>query len=668
MACVRPPIFKKPSRGFAWSCGPCSRAQEKRLQARHTAILPDAGADADEDAHEDDDEAGAIPVDSATAETEKVAHEADNHTQAEVAKAQMWPWRYLGIHCSIEDVLQYDDRAIYPRASSRLGARHQTAMTPWYGRPVELVKPLDIKKKVTKGVAAKNMPKYSKETQAAIEADKIERANRPKWVQDEPPGYVARGEDYDPSDERCTAERLFVVPPDSKPSFAAANVKGTSNERVCDEFMNRLKEVGRQSGFTRHIFPSSKDGSQTEPQVVLPTNYIDLGLKTLCKHNFDAGAALEEMRTVKGPKAFKDPVLSQDELKKFEDGVAKFGSELRLVRKHVKSRPHGDIVRFYYIWKKTERGQQIWGRHDARRGSRKRAETSWTDIADDEDDSAFDNAKSFARKRKFQCKFCLTRHSRQWRRAPNVAPGAVALLDPKGSAKDRSNQLVIALCQRCAIPWRRYALRWEDPEEFAKSIGSSGKQWKRLQDEHMLREFVLANEAARVPTTGNAALGAAMLGIELTVPLSDPASKRKEKEYASTPAPVDPPKKKAPVAPPPRPPTPPIMPQEPRLRDFPCAVCLGEEVPQPTVTCISCKLTVHRRCYAVPDSANGSKWICDTCTNDKTGLVSFVSPTVFFCRSIADALHLELQLCALHSCRPSARHGRAAESFSQEKE
>ena len=49
MSCVNPPLLKKPSRGFAWACGPCSKAQEKRLEARNTPNTSDAAADAEDD-------------------------------------------------------------------------------------------------------------------------------------------------------------------------------------------------------------------------------------------------------------------------------------------------------------------------------------------------------------------------------------------------------------------------------------------------------------------------------------------------------------------------------------------------------------------------------------------------------------------------------------------
>lgn len=632
MACVNPPLSKKPSRGFAWSCGPCSRAQEKRLEARQTSLVHEASMEGDEEIREGEDEKGVVLP---TIQKDLDAHEETppiTHNQAEVAKAQMWPWRYLGIHCKVEDVLQYDDRAIYPRASSRLGTRHQAVVIPWFGQPVELVKPLEVKKKLAKSALGKKDYKAHKDMAASIEADKLNRPNRPRWVQDEPPGYVARGEDYDESDERCTATRLFTVPPDApetKPAFAAANAKKESfSELMLNDYMERVKELASQRGFARPI----NTGVPDQYRLTEPTNYLDRALLLLHKHKFNSGAALNELRTIQGARDYGDPSLSKEELKKFEDGVSKFGSELRLVKKHVKTRPHAQIVRWYYNWKKTPRGKEIWGRYDARRGSKKRSEASWTEIADDEDDSAFDSNKAFQRKRKFSCKFCLTRTSRQWRRAPGIAPGATILVDPKASAREKSNQLVVALCQRCAFPWRRYSIRWEEPEEYAKSLNApGGRQWKKLQDEMMLRELVLANEAAQIPTTGITASAAASIGITLTVPIPDPAvtGKKKaaqEREALPSPAPPEPQRKKLPPAPPPpRPPTPPIVPAEPKMRVFPCAVCMGDSTVGPLISCASCKLTVHRHCYAIPVQVNESKWTCDTCANDKNSMYSLVS-------------------------------------------
>ena len=198
MSCVSPPLLKKPSRGFAWACGPCSKAQEKKLEARNTPNMNGSITDVDEDELMDEEDFPGAPGDAidtgrTTPEMSNEAAELSIHpgTVEQIHQASLWLFRYLGIHCKVEDALDYDDR-IYPRASSRLGPRHQANVTQWPGQPVEYVKAVEIKKKYLKGGSHKKDAKLSKETIAALEADKIEREKRPKWVLDEPAGYIHR--------------------------------------------------------------------------------------------------------------------------------------------------------------------------------------------------------------------------------------------------------------------------------------------------------------------------------------------------------------------------------------------------------------------------------------------------------------------------------------------
>ncbi|KAI9669751.1 MAG: putative PHD type zinc finger protein with BAH domain-containing protein [Alyxoria varia] len=614
MACVSPPLAKKPSRGFAWSCGPCSRAQERKLQQRHATLITDSGKEREDEAvEEEEDDAGANPEHLDMTEPEHMNDLDLGHN--EFAQANMWPWRYLGIHCRVEDVLQFDDRAIYPRASSRLGPRHQANVAEWFGQPVQLVKPADSKKKFLKSTTHKKDSKLSKDAVAAIEAERRDRSNRPKWVQEEPPGYVARGEDYNENDTNSTITPLFVKPLEEQPisSFAATNSEGNSRDNAIEEYMRKAEKL-------TETVPELKRYQIREHHI--STDFLDHCLRVLMKKDFDVKAALDEVARHTGKCSEGEPQLNDGDVKKFENAVAKFGSDLRSVRRHVKTRPHGEIVRFYYTWKSSPRGLEVRGRINGKKGSKKRAEQSWVEIADEEDDSAFDNDKAIAKRRRFQCVFCTTRYSRQWRRAPNVAPGATVPADPKASSKDKVEKLVVALCQRCAVLWRRYALRWEDPDEVARSlVQSGGRAWKRKNDEEMLRELVCANEAANVPTSVTASSAAATIGITVTV--LPEATKKKAKpssDKESTPvsAPVEVQKKKPPAPPPPRPPTPPPEPAPPKWRKLPCAVCrytgsTGDEL----LSCKECKLSVHRRCYSISDQANAQKWVCDTCVNDK---------------------------------------------------
>jgi hypothetical protein len=557
-------------------------------------------------------------------------------TAEQIHQASLWLFRYLGIHCKVEDALDYDDR-IYPRASSRLGPRHQANVTSWPGRPVEYVKPADIRKKYVKGGGYKKDSKLSKETLAAIEADKLAREKRPKWVQDEPPGYIHRGEDYDVGDPRCSSELLFklpeagespMVPERGSDDSGPDHLSVEDREQMVTDYMERAKKLAKPLGLP-----------------LLSTNLLDVALDILRLSAYDPEKALE-MLSVADRKLFKEPELSPAELKKFEDGVTKYGSEWHSLKKHVKSVSAADIVRFYYTWKKTDRGKQVWGSYSGRKGKKeaKKAEANagklQDDVADEHDDSAFDNDKAFEKKRGFQCKFCASRSSPQWRRAPNTPAGTMILdnLNSKASGKDKGAQFMVALCRRCAYLWRRYAIQYEDIEEVAKKVAQGGgRAWKRKIDEELLKELVATNETfgnvAEVPPLGPISAGGTPAPGASNAPVGGEPLRKKLKGAAekdsSDPAvdsggvvTVEQQKKKAAVEKPAPPP-----PEPPKAKLLPCAIC-GQMDPleDQHLTCKDCRMAVHRNCYGVVgENRSPSKWVCDMCSNDKNPQVSIVS-------------------------------------------
>lgn len=600
MNCVKPPLLKKPSRGFAWSCAACSRAQERKLEARHTPNTIDTvDADDDELQDEDEEDAHGVETDRTSLAGDDAPHQG---TSEQIYQASLWPWRYLGMHCKPEDALDYDDR-IYPRAGTRIGPRNQASVGAWPGQPVQYVKPLEFKK------GGKKDQKFIKEQQ---EAEKARRGQRPKWVQDQPPGYVARGEDLDENDPNCTATLLWKPPTSDTPSLDKIN------DYVADA-MSTAKKLD--------LPPRS-------------TNLRDAAIESLFREDFDESKALTVL-SEKPRSEFKEPNFSPAEAKKFEEGVSKFGSELHLVMKHVKSKPPGEIVRHYYVWKKTEKGQQVWGSFPGRKGKKQArrediaASKLADDVANDDDDSAFDAEKAVEKKRSFICQFCNRTQDRQWRRAPNPLPGLVNDQGLKGTGKDKAgNQYVVALCRRCAELWRRYAIRYEVIEEVAKKVAQAGgRAWKRKQDEELLKELQLAQEMGymtpeRAPTPSKAA--SAQPG-ETQEPPRKKLKTAVDKEAEATPsdagstpsaAPTKKKEKAEKAAT-----EPPAAPEMPKPRTLPCAICdQMEPMGDQHLSCRECRLTVHRNCYGIIDNKVQGKWICDMCANDKSPQVSIVSP------------------------------------------
>ncbi|CAM1506526.1 Fc.00g061670.m01.CDS01 [Cosmosporella sp. VM-42] len=594
MDCVRPPLLKKPSRGFAWSCAACSRAQERKLEARNTPNVNDDLDDDDLLDEEEDDLQGANTGRTSPDDDDHVHHEG---TAEQIYQASLWPYRYLGMHCKPEDALDYDDR-IYPRASTRIGPRNQANVGAWPGRPVQYVKPPETRKN------GKKDAKYNKEVQAALEAEKVRHGERPKWIQNMPPGYTARGEDYDEDDPRCTATPMWKPPP-----------ADLISEKQINGYMETAKALYKDFGLPDRA-----------------TNLQDVAADTLFHCGFDTKRALKILPETETA-AFKEPSLTPQEVKKFEEAIRKYGSELSLVTRHVKSLDYGVITRYYYNWKNSKRGQEVWADISGQKGKGKKetkepevaASRLIDDVADKDDDSAFDSTKATEKKRKFMCQFCSTTSSRQWRRAPNATPGLVNENGAKATNKDKGNHFIVALCRRCAELWRRYAIRWEDMEEVAKKVAQAGgRAWKRKQDEELLKELQAAQEMGmmtpdRAPTPSN--------GVTVNNSHQEPPRKKlkgaPEKETdpghsdaGSASGSVVSKKKDKSVE---------VIavPEMPKPRTMPCAICnqlepLGDQ----HLSCRECRLTVHRNCYGVIDGRHPGKWTCDMCANDKSPQVS----------------------------------------------
>ena len=622
MRCVRPPLLKKPARGFAWACAACSRKQELRMEARNTPALSESAQTMD-DEHMDDEEEDQGHREHDTRESSATPEPHPPPTAAQIAQANLWPWRYLGVHSRPEDALDYDDR-IYPRASSRLGPRHQANVNVWHGRPIQLVKPSDIKKRYLKHAGSKKDGKMTKDTLAQMEADKEHRLKRPKWVVDEPIGYVARGRD-EPIEvkgkKEYTAQLTFKMPDPAKFTERGGDdsVRPYNAEALVDEYIETVKSIAAQYDIEK-----------------VSVDFLTKSVEKLQENDYDIEKALAAMKGLSKRADLKLPDLNREEIKRFEEGVQKYGSELHAVSRHVGSSvKESRIVRFYYMWKKSEKGRQIWGNYEGRRSKKESRKIDKDgsgklvdDVADDADDSAFDNEKANVKKRGFECKFCATRSSRQWRRAPMTAPGTLVPRDAASkNSKDKSTWLTLALCGRCAYLWRRYAIQYESIEEVAKKIAAAGgRASKRKVDEELLRTTFEAHYKSGDLIPLHVANEVQKTGVELPLSIvqaeEPPKKKTKpDKEGAPEIPEVVPVEKKKPAE---KVPEAPLEPEPPRVKIHPCAVCHVIEVPgHELLKCRDCRLHVHGACYGVADPPS-KPWFCDMCRNDHNLQVSTI--------------------------------------------
>ncbi|KAK9449506.1 uncharacterized protein V1518DRAFT_416183 [Limtongia smithiae] len=604
MSCVRPPLLRKPTRGFAWACAICSREQERKMRESKGRLLPEPGEEPLDDEMDD-----SVPADEPQSSHNSATPDADDDdfkpepppefkvaddklTNEQLKEMKLWPYRYLGIHCKLEEVLDNNDR-IFPRAVSRIGNKHQAVVPDWGGRPVQYIE-RTTKSKKKKPPGRKRGPQEQREASPpspALQNTEDLDITSP-WVHEKPSGYIERGGD-------STVTLRWKMPPSSV------------SESIIDSFLESIEPYAA----ALQVLPSTP-------------NLMDDALAALMACNYDPGEALKIVATFTR-KSIKEPTLSSDEIGRFEDGVRKFGSELHPVFKGVKTATAADVVRYYYLWKKTPKGHEIWDNYPGRRGKKdptkaKAAAKTTEDItdanrlhglvdlvADSADDSCFDMKKVAAYRQIFTCKFCHATKSRAWRRAPGFP---VIKTSPS-----------TALCIRCAELWRRYAVIWEDPAEvLKKSLQRSSHGQKRKVEEELLREMVDGNRYESAdeeernlvkPVIEDVTdLEALVVKEPETANTSTKLSRKPRKQHQFGDADSRPAfvvsrwkvNSNQPVQQQ-------IIHQPTQQRR--CAVCGTTDLETALLRCHGCHMLVHPSCYGVREVKK--KWLCDPCVNDR---------------------------------------------------
>ncbi|RPD53362.1 hypothetical protein L227DRAFT_581377 [Lentinus tigrinus ALCF2SS1-6] len=129
MECVTPPMLSKPSRGYGWTCAPCSRAHEEEVEGHdvrhHTPVAPKPKG---------------APAARGRGRPRKDRVLAEKEENVEIKHFKMWPFRYFGLYTFAEDTLDPDD-LIFPRAATRVGPKYQASVPAAPGtadRPPEI--------------------------------------------------------------------------------------------------------------------------------------------------------------------------------------------------------------------------------------------------------------------------------------------------------------------------------------------------------------------------------------------------------------------------------------------------------------------------------------------------------------------------------------------------
>jgi hypothetical protein len=616
MLCVDPPLYKKPSRGFGWSCAACSLELEQKLEAQRPTLPQERktrddvnnseSPDDREPSQEGDTEdmpssqalgsgrespsGGSPPPVSRYKELEAAIETArtksETLTKEQQHQLKLWPFRYLGIHAKMEDILDTDDR-IHPRAASRLGPKHQAQVPEWPGRPVVYFEPPRAEKKrrgtkgrrggrgdIQSGGGASDSQFETGTDQANDHAAVVEledgtvirspasipKKDLPPWLQPKAAGYIERGGD-------ATVTLNWKEP--------------VEHPEVVDEFLKKTEPYAAKLNIAHHS-----------------PNFVDACLKALIDSDYDPESALSTVATF-SRKSLKEPTFTADEKKRFEEGVKKYGNELHYVYKDVRTKKSADVVRYYYLWKKTPSGHAIWDNYEGRAQNKRRPDLHTHDglvdeVADAGDESAYDNEKAKAKQRTFVCKFCKTTASREWRRAPGY---------PAASSENP----VVALCIRCSRLWRRYAVVWEEPEAVFKRVGQRGNSTlKRKYEPELIedaraimaerdKEIEKLRNRKRARSEKDGINGTSQRSTSVSPPEKSEASPSPSKGKFSAGRTAG--KHRTTI-----------------VSRRPCFICGATQKNLFQVSCKGCDLTVHGSCYGL--SGAPKEWYCDTCTNE----------------------------------------------------
>ncbi|CUM65681.1 uncharacterized protein PRCAT00003329001 [Priceomyces carsonii] len=496
MFCLDPPLMKKPSRGFSWSCAACTKKHDLECQKKRTLMLShdnkssnekelseerselSSPVEISEDSESDSEISGSLLPKYELMAMEFLKNDAQLTLEERRLKEE-WSMRYLGMHSRLEDGVDIEDRSPYPRASTRLGAKHQATNIPEMNDHYIVYYDDDSSKNGGK----KKTPKKTGKSKAKDELDKVKLEvpeefketppeDYPDWLQPRPKGYIQRGVD---DGDGITCTLLWKSSEeDESDDFA----KLDHYIKLCSPVAEKLK-----------LFATSP-------------NFMDAILKSYMDHSGDIEASLVEVSKLTR-KSLREPTFSKEEIKRFEAGVKKYGSELYPVFKEVKSQPSSMVVRFYYLWKKTKNGRLIWGNFEGRahkkvqnivkdellsKESKKDSMLGIDYLADAEDDSAYEGDKIIEHRKLFVCKHCHTNVSIMWFRFT----GYDANTKVDGEAKNT----VTGLCFRCARLWRRYAVTWEEPQEVEKKTSKSYSGWKKKIEFELIRDAnSILNEA-----------------------------------------------------------------------------------------------------------------------------------------------------------------------------
>ncbi|KAJ3150371.1 putative PHD type zinc finger protein with BAH domain-containing protein [Geranomyces variabilis] len=328
-----------------------------------------------------------------------------------------------------------------------------------------------------------------------------------------------------------------------------------------------------------HISPLQMKEYFDKIRDALPVNMkasdflFDRGLRELHKANYDIPTALEAMLKLKQAD-YGMPLWTDAEIKAFEGGIIKFGTELNLVQKEVPTKKMTEIIAFFYKWKKGRRYAPVYSQFckKYRPGKRFKGHQHVMDGAADPEGnisgelSENELPPSPSGKHKImECSNCFTHESERW----------------KFRQKDSKKEI---MCQACSV----YFLKYGAQRQVSEAVKKINRETAAKKVGKRKRSFEGANGS-------NEKEGKKRKGRGKGTTIKITARDHDDDEEPLSPSPIS---------------------SGPR----PCAVCadLYEYQGNEIISCIDCTVRVHRDCYGVPTSTTADEFKCARCINIQT--------------------------------------------------
>lgn len=633
MRCLNPPLASKPAKGYSWTCAPCSRKHEQAVAQE----LEGSGKPA-ELARLPGNQGSLIRGGSAsTGAISEVGHQVKLKTAASsrgpgrprgsgkralddnisatgtpdgspapertvedirgVRCCNKWPYRYFGQHTNAPDVLDPHD-SIYPRATTRLGPKFQTALPTW-----EEQKELGIG--VVAGVSLEAGQQADEEptpsTGPTGRGGHAGRARRGRGRGRGGRGGSAALTSRDSTAAGNTSAASEVDTPGGTPTLAPLSLpsdglesrdstgppsiptptpapirefeRGTdeSVEVVCD--LSKLPPGNEDKAALQDAYMTSA-AWHFRPLAPYNLDFMSRAIKVFNDNNYEPIAALQEVSR-STPEDFRIVHWTSRERKAFDIGVKDWGAEVKHLRKLIPTKKPAEIVRYFVQWKNEKLKEQ----HAVERAAREKAKARGKPPPISERDTvprsqtmtravsptlSVYEEKTVRDTPSVSCKMCGTSSAPFWFKGPY----------------SWSNRF---LCDNCGMYWRKYAAE----SAHTDLVATNTKKHTLSADDNTSLGVAPPVKVAKLASKPGDSVKTASTAMV--------ASGSSSGATASTSTAV------------------------PKPDPIRCVLCRRLEPKKKLQQCRQCSLSVHQGCFGLTDEELAADvWLCDACTNEKT--------------------------------------------------